>query len=202
MIRLAHGPRMIRDCRFRKSRRESAGAAAALQRHMHHAEKGGYEESVATVANTRPPITARPSGAFCSPPSPSPSAIGSMPMIIASAVISTGRKRVKPASSAAPTRPRLPAICSLRKADHQDRVRRGHAHAHDGARQRRHTDVRLSQNSIHTIPRCRRQSGNNDERIEPRLEVHHDQRVHRRSRTSARTGRGTRTAWSAPGREL
>mgnify|MGYP003350064577 CR=1 FL=1 len=34
------------------------------------------------VANKRPPITARPSGAFCSPPSPIPSAIGSMPMII------------------------------------------------------------------------------------------------------------------------
>ena len=37
-------------------------------------------------------MTARPSGAFCSPPSPSPSAIGTMPMIMASAVISTGRK--------------------------------------------------------------------------------------------------------------
>ena len=40
-------------------------------------------------------MTARPSGAFCSPPSPRPSAIGTMPMIMASAVISTGRKRVE-----------------------------------------------------------------------------------------------------------
>ena len=46
-------------------------------------------------------MTARPSGAFCSPPSPRPSAIGIMPMIMASAVISTGRKRVTPASMAA-----------------------------------------------------------------------------------------------------
>ena len=46
-------------------------------------------------------MTARPSGAFCSAPSPMPSAIGIMPMIIASAVISTGRMRVAPASSAA-----------------------------------------------------------------------------------------------------
>ena len=53
------------------------------------------------VAKIRPPITARPSGAFCSPPSPRPSAIGVMPMIMASAVISTGRKRTNPASSAA-----------------------------------------------------------------------------------------------------
>ena len=46
-------------------------------------------------------MTARPSGAFCSPASPSPSAIGIMPMIIASAVMITGRRRVRPASSAA-----------------------------------------------------------------------------------------------------
>ena len=47
-------------------------------------------------------MTARPNGAFCSPPSPSPRAIGTMPMIIARAVIMTGRNRVAPASSAAP----------------------------------------------------------------------------------------------------
>ncbi len=46
-------------------------------------------------------MTARPSGAFCSPPSPIPRAIGIMPIIIASAVISTGRNRVNPASRAA-----------------------------------------------------------------------------------------------------
>jgi hypothetical protein len=61
----------------------------------------GTKNRVDTVANSRPPITARPSGAFCSAPSPRPSAIGIMPMIIASAVISTGRMRVAPASSAA-----------------------------------------------------------------------------------------------------
>jgi hypothetical protein len=37
-------------------------------------------------------------GAFCSPPLPSESAIGSMPMIIAGAVIQTGRSRVAPAT--------------------------------------------------------------------------------------------------------
>src|SRR5882762_472286 len=61
----------------------------------------GTKNSVATVAKTSPPITARPSGAFCSPPSPMPSAMGTMPMIIASAVINTGRKRVTPACRAA-----------------------------------------------------------------------------------------------------
>ncbi len=56
---------------------------------------------MANVATASPPMTARPSGAFCSPPSPSPSDIGSMRMIMASAVISTGRRRVAPAASAA-----------------------------------------------------------------------------------------------------
>ena len=60
----------------------------------------GTKNSVATVATTSPPITARPRGAFCSPPSPSPSAIGNMPIIIARAVIKTGRKRLVPASHA------------------------------------------------------------------------------------------------------
>jgi len=53
------------------------------------------------VANINPPITARPSGAFCSPPSPQAKPIGIMPMIIARAVMHTGRKRVCPASIAA-----------------------------------------------------------------------------------------------------
>ena len=47
----------------------------------------GTTKSVANVATVKPPMTARANGAFCSPPSPSPSAIGSMPMIMANAVI-------------------------------------------------------------------------------------------------------------------
>ena len=54
----------------------------------------GTKSRVATVANSSPPMTARASGAFCSPPSPTPSAIGIMPRIIAPAVMSTGRSRV------------------------------------------------------------------------------------------------------------
>ncbi len=65
----------------------------------------GTKNKVDTVANSSPPITARPKGAFCSAPSPKPKAIGIIPMIIASAVINTGRMRVAPASSAALTGP-------------------------------------------------------------------------------------------------
>src|SRR5258708_3997732 len=42
----------------------------------------GTKNNVATVAKSNPPITARPSGAFCSPPSPRPKAIGIIPMAL------------------------------------------------------------------------------------------------------------------------
>src|SRR5690242_7843017 len=53
----------------------------------------GKTSNVATVAAINPPITARPSGAVSALPRPMPSAIGSIPVIIARLVISTGRKR-------------------------------------------------------------------------------------------------------------
>ena len=61
----------------------------------------GTKKSVTKVAATRPPMTARPRGAFCSPPSPMPKAMGNMPMIMAMAVMMTGRRRVRPAARAA-----------------------------------------------------------------------------------------------------
>src|SRR5580704_1579334 len=76
------------------------------------ANKYGTSSSVVGVANRRPPTTARAKAAFCSPPG-SPIAIGSMPTIIAVAVISTGRIRVTPASTAASSAG-FPASCSSR----------------------------------------------------------------------------------------
>jgi hypothetical protein len=64
-------------------------------------KKLGTKKRVEVVAKIRPPMTARPSGAFCSPPSPRPSAMGTMPMIMAMAVINTGRNLTKPALRAA-----------------------------------------------------------------------------------------------------
>src|ERR1700735_5596581 len=71
------------------------------------------------VSHRRPPITTRPIGPFFSPPSPSPSDIGTMPIIIASAVMSTGRKRVLPASIAA----RMGSPCSSSCVLAQDNTR-------------------------------------------------------------------------------
>ena len=50
--------------------------------------------SVANVETISPPMTARPSGADCDPASPKPIAIGTMPKIMAAAVMRIARKRL------------------------------------------------------------------------------------------------------------
>ena len=124
-------------------------------------------------------MTARPSGAFCSAPSPMPSAIGIMPMIIASAVISTGRIRVAPASSAAAARRRA-LVAALRA-----RTRRAGccsrsprpcvmiAPVSAGTRQRRAGDEEHPGDAGER----RRQRGDDDDGVDPRLEVDDDQQV-------------------------
>ena len=62
------------------------------------AKIAGTTSNVATVDISSPPITAQPSGACISLPRSSASAIGTIPMVIAEAVIRIGRTR-----SAAPT---------------------------------------------------------------------------------------------------
>jgi len=69
---------------------------AALQPCVNDFETHGTKNKVAKVAKIKPPMTARPRGAFCSPPSPRPMAMGTMPMIMARAVMMTGRMRTKP----------------------------------------------------------------------------------------------------------
>ena len=107
-----------------------------------------------SVANTSPPMTARPSGAFCSPASPRPSAIGIMPMIIASAVISTGRNRVLPdLDHRIERRQRFVARAQVvGEGDHQDRVRHRDADRHDRAHQRHHVDRRAGSTSVQMMP--------------------------------------------------
>ncbi len=116
----------------------------------------GTTSSVIIVATTRPPMTARPSGAFCSPPSPSASAIGSMPRTIASAVISTGRRRVSPARSAASVADSRSFLGArlVGEADQQDRVRDRDADRHDRAHER--LDVQRRRRSPPASRRCRR----------------------------------------------
>jgi hypothetical protein len=79
-------------------------ADRAGARPMTMANAAGRTRSVVSVAAASPPTTARPSGAVWSPPSPRPTAIGTMPATIARLVIRIGRTRPlapsTPASSA------------------------------------------------------------------------------------------------------
>ena len=135
--------------------------------------------SVASVATTRPPITARPSGAFCSPASPRPSAIGTMPMIIASAVISTGRRRILPASITASNAVDVAARAQVvGEADHQDRVRHRNADRHDRAHQRFDVDRRAGERQHpDDADQAAGHRHHDDERIDPGLEQDHQQRI-------------------------
>ena len=178
-----------------RQRRDRCGASRQ--------KKTGTKVSVPKVASSNPPMTARPSGAFCSPPSPRPSAIGTMPMIMASAVMMTGRKRVKPAPSAA-SAAFLPSVhLLLGEADHEDRVRRRHAHAHDGAGERGNADVGAGdEQHPHDSGQRARQRGDDDEGIEPALEVDDDQRIdqHDGEQEAVRPVPETSYAWFQSGR--
>src|SRR5262245_1227533 len=109
-------PIRAHDCRYRPHSLGSSSntplAALPSLRLRSMANRYGTISRVVGVANSRPPITARASAAFCSSPAP-PIAIGIMPTIIAAAVISTGRIRVCPASIAA-WNAVLPASCCSR----------------------------------------------------------------------------------------
>ena len=142
------------------------------------AKTAGTKTSVATVAKSRPPMTARPSGAFCSPPSPSPSAMGIMPMIMARAVMMTGRKRVAPASTAA--RMASPWCCEavFGEGDDEDAVGGGDAHAHDRAHERGNAERGVGEEEEeHDAGERGGQRGDDDEGIEPGLEVDDDEQV-------------------------
>ena len=99
-------------------------------------------------------------------------------MIIASAVISTGRKRVEPACRAA-CEASSPASMRSRAKLTTSTLFAVATPMHMIAPVRAGTLTGVCvRNSIHTIPaEGGRQRGNDDERIEPRLEVHDDQQV-------------------------
>ena len=101
-----------------------------------------------------------------------------MPIIIAKAVISTGRNRVKPACSAAAVGRSSFGHLLSRETYDQNAVCRRNAHAHDRPHQRRHTQSRVGdEQEPGNSGQCRRQCRDHDEGIKPRLEIHHDQKV-------------------------
>ena len=116
-------------------------------------------------------------------PRPARAPSAAMPMIIASAVISTGRKRTWPASSAA----LIASPCSASRSRAKLTTRIEFAVAtpmHMIAPVSAGTDsVVPVTNSIQMIPASAAgQRGDDHERVEPALEVHHDQQVDQHDR--------------------
>ena len=104
--------------------------------------------------------------------------MGTMPIIIASAVISTGRKRVKPACRAA-SRADLPSLSCSRAKDTIRMLLAVATPMHmiapvsDGTLR-----VVWVKSKIQQMPaRAPRQRGDDDERIQPGLEIYDDQQV-------------------------
>ncbi len=123
-------------------------------------------------------MTARPRGAFCSPPSPAPRAMGIMPMIMARAVMRTGRKRVAPASMAAWDSIAVLLKAVLGEGDDEDAVGGGDAHAHDRAHERRDAEGGAGGEEEEDDSGERGgQRGDDDEGVEPGLEVDDDEQV-------------------------
>ena len=136
------------------------------------------------VASIRPPITARPSGAFCSPASPRPSAIGIMPRIIAIAVIRIGRSRVRPASITASSAERSwRARISLAKLT--TRIEFDTEMPTDMIAPISNSTLMVVpvSASIHRMPIKRaRHRHHDDQRVDPGLEQHHQQRIDQHDR--------------------
>ena len=127
----------------------------------------GTKSRVATVATRSPPITARPNGAFWVLDID----IGSMPMIIAMAVINTGRMRVYPAAMAARDRIAVRGQLIAGERHHQNRVGGCRTHTHDRTGQCRHRQSSVGQEERPNDARkCPWQCGDDDERIEPGTE--------------------------------
>ena len=97
-------------------------------------------------------------------------------MIIASAVMSTGRKRVNPDSMAASSALPCSASRSLANDTIEDAIGGGDAHAHDRAHQRRDAKRGVSDKQENDDAGQRGgQRRDDNERIQPGLEIHHDQ---------------------------
>ena len=144
----------------------------------------GTKNSVATVANSSPPITARPSGAFCSPPSPEAERHRHhaddhgerrhqhRPESREAGIERGARRRRRPASSR--SRAKLTTRMLLAVATPMHMI----APVSAGT-----DSVVPVMNSIQTMPASAAgQRGDDDERIEPGLEIDHDQQIDQHDR--------------------
>jgi hypothetical protein len=127
--------------------------------------------------------------------------MGTMPMIMASAVIRRAEARGAGFDGGADgVAVFLEAL--LGEGDDEDAVGGGDAHAHDGSHQRGHAERGVGEEEEdHDAGQRRGQRGDDDEGIEPRLEVDDDEQVDEDDgEAEAAEQAGVGAAWSPPGR--
>ena len=150
--------------------------------------------SVAKVETIRPPMTARPSGAACAPPSPNPMAMGTMPKIIAAAVIRMARRRLAAPSRAA-SQQRLAFVPrAFGERDQQNRVGHRDPDRHDRAHERLNVERGAGRQQHQQDAAEHRRNGQNDgERQAHGLEIRREQQKdheHRQQQPDAQSGDG------------
>ena len=106
-----------------------------------------------------------------------------MPMIMAEAVMSTGRMRAFPDFHRSPDRVAMDGDPLAGVGHEQDRIGCRRTHRHDRAHQRRHGNIRVGQEQRPCDARqCAGQGRNDDEGIDPGLEIDDDQEIHEHDR--------------------
>ena len=109
-------------------------------------------------------------------------------MIMAKAVMMTGRKRVVPGFDRGRDRIAVMEQPLLGESHDENAVGRGHAHAHDGSHQCGNAERGVGDEEKQNDTGQRRgQRSNDDERVKPGLEIHHDQQVHQDDRKAQPT---------------
>ena len=164
----------------------SSGVEVLRSLAAHQAVHDRDEEKRVDGCDRKPADDRASSGAFCSPPSPSARLIGSMPISIASAVMRTGRSRVRPAISAEARASRLPNAgwrCSL--ANVTIRMLFEVATPIDMMHP-------ISAGTLIVVSRdeqrpqdsrqCAGQGHQDDQRVGPGLEIHHHQEIDQQDR--------------------
>ena len=120
---------------------------------------------------TSPPMMATAMGARNSAPSPNPSAMGSMPRIVADVVMRIGRSRIGPAARIAVPQAHAPGPQLVGVIDEQDRVLVDEAEQEDQSQQRCHAEVGAgNEQPEHGAHARERQRQRNDQRILPAAE--------------------------------
>ena len=133
---------------------------------------------VTTTETVSPPMMARASGAYCSLPASSPSAMGIMPSSVASEVIRMGRRRTRHDSTRRFEQRHALLVQDAGELDDQNAVRHHDAGHHDHAHQRHDVERAAGkQQNEHHADQAGRNGHEDDEGIDEGGELRHQDQV-------------------------